>query len=497
MKSYEEAKGKIDRLLKGEGLRAKVARGGAWLGSASLAEQVIRFARNMFLARLLAPSAFGAMAIVVSSSSLVSSFTDVGVLPAIVQNPRGGDRAYLNAAWWLGIIRALFIYVVIFAASPWIARFYGNAELSGLLRVALLSTLLDGLISPRAKLAHKEMKFSRWALISNGGAICGVILTIVLSLILRDVWALAIGYCSENAFRCILSYIVYPGLPSFEWDRRASRELLMFSKGMVGLSFLNLIFARADIFVLGKLYSPAMLGIYALAVNLIQTPANFLVNTLSQTLLPALSHVQDEPERANRILIEVTSWVILLGLPVVVVIWLCGSSLLTVTYGARYAVAVQALAVAAAVTFFNTLNSMVTSLFFAAGRPALHRRAVLVSAVTMMLVVYPACKHLGIAGGQLAALIAITASYLLQLSRARDITGLSMLAYCKPFVPAALLSAGILAIGMSAHLLGLGANPLASISIAIAACIIGCILGFPLLTRRKEMKMDITPTTLL
>jgi O-antigen/teichoic acid export membrane protein len=494
VKSYEEAKGKIDRLLKGEGLRAKVARGGAWLGSASLAEQVIRFARNMFLARLLAPSAFGAMAIVVSSSSLVSSFTDVGVLPAIVQNPRGGDRAYLNAAWWMGITRALFIYVVIFAASPWISRFYGNVELSGLLRVALLSTLLDGLISPRAKLAHKEMKFGRWALISNGGAICGVILTIALSLILRDVWALAIGYCSENAFRCILSYMIYPGLPSFEWDRRASRDLLMFSKGMVGLSFLNLIFARADIFVLGKLYSPALLGIYALAVNLIQTPSNFLINMLSQTLLPALSHVQDDPTRANRILIEVTSWVVLLGLPVVAMIWLCGSSLLTVTYGGRYAAAAQALGVAAAVTFLNTLNSMVTSLFFAAGRPALHRRAVLVSAVTMLLVVYPACKHLGIAGGQLAALVAITGSYLLQVLRAHDITGLSILRYFKPLVPASLISAGILAIGMSAHLLGLGANPFASISVAVAACIIGCTLGFPLLTRRKNMKVGITPT---
>jgi hypothetical protein len=58
------------------------------------------------------------------------------------------------------------------------------------------------------------------------------------------------------------------------------------------------------------------------------------------------------------------------------------------------------------------------------------------------------------------------------------------------------MAAGILAIGMSARLLGLGADPLASISIAVAACIIGCLLGFPLLTRRKEMKMDITPTTL-
>lgn len=496
MKSYERAKGKVDQLLRGEGLRAKAARGGAWLGSASLAEQVSRFARNMFLARLLAPSAFGAMAIVLSSSSLIASFTDVGVLPAIVQNPRGGDRAYLNAAWWLGITRAVFIYVLIFAASPWISRFYGNAELTGLLRVALLSTLLDGLISPRAKLAHKEMKFARWALISNGGAICGVVLTIVLSLILRNVWALAIGYCSENAFRCICSYIVYPGLPSFTWDKQASRDLLMFSKGMIGLSFLNLIFARADIFVLGKLYSPAALGIYALAVNLIQTPANFLINTLSQTLLPALSHVQADAARANRILMEVTSWVMLLGLPVVVMIWLCGSSLLTVTYGARYSTAAIALGFAAAVTFLNTLNSMVTNLFFAAGRPALHRRAVFVSAVTMLLVVYPACKHLGVAGGQLAALIAISASYLLQLLRARDITGLSILRYCKPLMPATAISAGILALGMSAHLLGLGTRPFASISVAFAACIIGCMLGFPLLIRRKEMKIGITPTTL-
>ena len=114
----------------------------------------------------------------------------------------------------------------------------------------------------------------------------------------------------------------------------------------------------------------------------------------------------------------------------------------------------------------------------------------------MLLVVYPACKHLGIAGGQLAALIAITGSYLLQVLRARDVTGLSILRYFKPLMPASLVSAGILAIGMSAHLLGLGTRPLASISVAVAACIIGCALGVPLFTRRRDIKVGITPTTL-
>ena len=487
VKIYDRVKVAAHQVLLGEGLRAKATRGGAWLGSGSLAEQACRFARNMLLTRLLAPSDFGAMAIVLSSSSLVASISDVGVWPAVIQNPRGGDDVYLNAAWWLGIGRAILMYGTIFAAAPWVSHFYGNADLSGLLRVALLSTILDGMLSPRAKLAQKEMKFGRWAFISNGGGICGVILTIVLSFILRDVWALAIGYCGENAFRCLFSYILFPGLPSFKWDRHAVRDLLKFSKGMFGLSLLNLIFARTDIFVLGKLYSPAALGIYTMAVYLLQTPASFLVNMLGQTLLPAFSRVQTDTERVNRILVEVTSWIILLGLPAVAMIWLCGPALLTVAYGIRYAAAAGALAIAAGVAFLNTLNSLVTTLFFAAGRPALHRRAVAASAVIMLIAIYPASKYLGMIGGQAAALLAIIAGYLLQVVRARGITGLNILRYGKAFVPATLVSAGILMVGLGARFFGLATKPLANIAIDAAACIIAYILCVPVFARIKGM----------
>jgi O-antigen/teichoic acid export membrane protein len=486
VKIYNRVKSTGKGVLLGEGLRAKTARGGAWLGSGSFAEQASRFARNMLLTRLLAPNAFGAMAIVLSLSSLVVSLSDVGILPAVIQNPRGDDDAFLNAAWWLGIGRAICIYAVIFTAAPWISHFYGMAELVGLLRVALLSIVLDGMISPRSVLAQKKMKFWLWAVISNGGGICGVIVTIILSFYLRNVWALAIGYCSENAFRCLLSYILFPGLPSFEWDRQAGRELLAFSKGMVGLSFLNLIFARADIFVLGKLYSPAALGLYTMAVYLVQTPSSFLIRMLTTTIMPVFVHVQQDRERVNRILSEVTSWVILLGLPAVVMIWLCGSSLLTVFYGARYAEAAGPLVIAAVVALLNTLNSQLTCLFYAAGRPALHRRAVGGSAVIMLITIYPACKYLGMLGGQAAALVAIIASYLLQIERVRGITGLVLLRYGKAFVPAIVISAGILVVGLGARFLGFTTGPLSNIAIAAAACIIGYAICVPTFARIRE-----------
>ncbi len=483
---YERVQARVSHLLRGEALRAKAMRGGVWLGGGSIVEQAGRLGRNMILTRILAPSAFGAMAIVMSSSQVVGALTEVGVRQAVIQNPRGREKEYLDAGWWLGLGRALITYLIIFAMAPWVAHFYGFADLSGLLRVTLLGTLFEGAMSPRSALAQRDLKFGRWMIISNGGAVCGVILTIILSFVMRDVWALAIGFSSENAFRCLLSFILYPGLPSFSWGRDAVRSLYGFSKQAFGLSFLNLIFSRTDIFVLGKLYPAAALGVYSMGVALIVTPSIFITTMFAQTLFPAFVQVQDDKDRLNRILIEVTEWVVLLGLPGVAVIFLCGHSLLSVLYGARYVAAAAPLAVAAAVVFLNLLNVVITCLFTAVGRPALHRRAVAASAVVMLIAIYPSCKLLGMVGGQVAALLAIIVSYLLQVIRMRDLTGLNLLRYGRTVVPAALVSAGVLAAGYGFRMLGLATGPAANMTLGAGSCIVAyalCALAF---MRRKH-----------
>jgi O-antigen/teichoic acid export membrane protein len=483
------AKAQLMEPLLGDGLRSKAARGGVWLGSASFAEQLLRFARNMLLARLLLPGAFGEMAIVSASASLVTSFTDVGLWPAIIHNPRGAEPEYLNAAWWMGAARALFIYLLIFLFAPRVALFYGNLQLAPLLRVALLSQIFDGILSPRSKLAQKQMKLFRWAVISNGGAIIGVASTIVLSLITRSVWALAIGFAAENACRCLLSYIVYPGLPSLRMDRQACLEIMRFSRGTLGLSFLNLLFTRTDIFVLGMLYSPSELGLYSLAITLAQTPCTFLVQILTQTLMPAFSHVQADHDRVNRILNEINSWLILCGVPAVATVWLCSPSLLTVVYGHRYgaAAAADALCLAGIVALLNTFNTQLTNIFYATGRPGLHLRAVAASAVVMVVAVYPACRFFGLAGGQAAALLAIMTSYLLQIERARHVIGLQFSQYARALGPSLLAALMVLVAGRAAHLLGLVSNPTANIVLSVCIYLFACLCAVAWQLRRNRL----------
>ena len=487
-KVYQRGREAFDRLLLSGTLRAKATRGAMFLGGGSIAEQASRFGRNMLLTRLLAPSAFGVMAIVMSSSAIVGALTEMGQRAAVIQNPRGGEKAYLDAGWWMGMGRSIATYGIIFFMAPWVAHFYGNLELSALLRVTLLDVLFDGAMSPRSILLQKEMRFGRWMAISNVGAICGVVLTVLLSFVLRDVWALAIGYCSEKVFRCLLSYILCPGLPSFGWDRHAVRDLYKFSRAAFGLSFLNLVFSRTDIFVLGKLYSATELGLYTMSVALVQTPSIFIASMLAQTLFPAVAHVQGDKRRLNNIIVEVTSWLILLGLPSVVVIYLCGRSLLLVVYGVRYVAGAAPLSVAAIVVFLNVLNVVITCVFSGLGRPELHRRAVAASALIMLIVIYPACKLLGVVGGQVSALLAVSVSYLLQVIRTRAITGLDLLRYGRTFWRALLVSGGLLGVGLGAHFFGLATRPLANIALSAGACIIAYALCVPAFLKIKQIR---------
>jgi O-antigen/teichoic acid export membrane protein len=468
---YDRARAIIDGVLLGDGLRAKALFGGVWLAGGSVAEQAIRFARNMILARLLAPGDFGTMAIVLSAASLIDTLTDVGVRGAIIQNPRGSEDVYLNASWSLGMGRAVGTYVLIFALAPWIASFYGRVELTALLRVALLSSIFNGAMSPRSILPQREMKFARWTAISNGGGISGVLLTVILSFFIRDVWALAIGYSAENAFRCLLSYVFCPGLPSLKWDWRAARELLTYSRGVFGLSFLNIIIGRADVFVLARLFSSTDLGLYTMGVSLVMTPLSFITSMMGQVLFPALARVQEDTERLNRISIEVTSLLSLLLLPAVVSVSLCAPSLLRVFYGARYAAASVPLCVASAVVFFTVVNGPFTLVLLATGRPALHRTAVVVSACVMLVAVYPACTILGTGGGQFAALLAAIAGFAYQIIRMRALTAMDLRRYGSVFVTPALASAAILGVVFAIRLLGLMTSAASDIAICGVSCL--------------------------
>ena len=163
-KAYLSVRGlsyKVKDLMHSRPLLALCLQGGSVLAVGSGVDSLFRFARNIILARLLAPEAFGLMATIMAAVDTVEAFTEVGLRLSVIQNPRGSEKPFLNVVWWVSFLRGVALYTAVHFLAPFISSFYERPEAVGHLRVGLSVLVFGGLLSPRVHVLEKEMKFAK------------------------------------------------------------------------------------------------------------------------------------------------------------------------------------------------------------------------------------------------------------------------------------------------------------------------------------------------
>ena len=426
----------LNKLRNSESFKARVARGTIWSGLGNGSEQVLRFIRNMILTRILAPEAFGLMAIVLAVNAAFESFTQIGIKEAVIQNPRGQEKEYLNGAWWLAFGRAVVLYIAVFIPSPWIAQFYENPELIPLMRVAFLGLIFNGLMSSEAYVAVKQMNFKRWVPVWNGGSFLGIVTAVILAFIIQNVWALIIGFCVEAAARCLLSYIICPFLPGLKFDRECLKALYKFARGIFGVPILTFIWMRADIFVVGKFCTINDLGLYSMAIAMAWMPFHFITMIMNQMMLPAFSEKQMDKEWVNKWTLNITSLIAYIGFPLLFFVTLYGRDILNLVYGSAYGAVSIPFAIIFAAAFIRTISIPIVNVYFASGRPDLHRLFTVIRAVLIIALIYPLTKWFGLIGASISVFLSMAIGFFFQVKRIYKVTGLDLKKYFSVFIPA-------------------------------------------------------------
>jgi len=429
-----------ERLFPLNRLGVKMSQSVIWLAAGSGAGRGLSLMKNMILTRLLAPEAFGLMAIILAINSAFESFTEVGIRKAIIQHPRGEEHKYLNGAWWFAIIRALALYCTAYAASPWVAQFYNNSGLISLMRIGFLSILFNGMMSSRAYVAIKNMNFARWVIIYHGGDACGILMTISLASFYHNVWALVFGFAFGALARAVLSFVICPYRPGFSFDKSLLKDLFKYARGMLGIPVLTFIFMRADVFVLGKLCSPSSLGLYVMAAALARIPFELVTSIMNQIIMPTFSKMQTEKDKINKVLIDVTKVVAILGFPLLLFVSLYGQDVLSLAYGSQYAEAAAPFAVIFAASLMRTCSVPIAQVYFATAHPELHRLFVGVRAILIIILVIPCVKWFGLTGAAAAGLVSMLISYFFQILTLRRLTQLDLWSYCRLFISALAIS---------------------------------------------------------
>ena len=293
--------------LIGEGgsttLRAQTIRGTLWtLGGFGL-KQVIALGGSLLLAWLLAPEAFGIMAIVYAVMQGLDMFSDLGIKASIIQNKRGHDPAYLKTAWTIQVCRGIALWLctclLAWPLAAWFARNDVAAwQLMYLLPVAGFSAVIRGFNSTRLATLSREMRLGPLTIIELLSQVLTLFTIIVWAAVHASVWALVAGVLVSRTVELVVSH----SLPSehrdrFGWDAACARELMKFGKWIFLSTMLTFIAMEADKLILGSLLSVAALGVYSIAFKFTKTALTVAMRLGDSVLFPAYARLNDDPIR--------------------------------------------------------------------------------------------------------------------------------------------------------------------------------------------------------
>ena len=122
--------------------------------------QAIALIVQIVLARLLAPSDFGMMAIMVVFINVGNVLVQSGLNTAIIQKEQL-ETNDMSTAFWMSFAIAAALYILLFFASPLIAEFYSIPSLVAPLRVLCLVFITNSLYSIQVALITREFQFKK------------------------------------------------------------------------------------------------------------------------------------------------------------------------------------------------------------------------------------------------------------------------------------------------------------------------------------------------
>lgn len=123
--------------------RTNITKNFFWRFAERCGAQGIAFVVSIVLARLLAPEAYGVIALVTVFTNILNVFVDSGMGNALIQRKNADDTDF-STVFFFNMLLCIVLYAGMFVAAPWIASFYENPELTAVVRVLSLTLIISG-----------------------------------------------------------------------------------------------------------------------------------------------------------------------------------------------------------------------------------------------------------------------------------------------------------------------------------------------------------------
>ena len=319
-------------------LKQQAIRGTIWTIFGYGSSQVLRFASNLILTRLLMPELFGLMALVQIFIQGLNLFSDIGIVPSIIRSDRGDDPVFLNTAWTLQILRGfgLWLGCLIFAYP--IANYYDEPRLIWLIPLVGLNTIISGFNSTSLATLNRQMEVGKLSILELGVQIVTLTIMIAWAWISPTIWALVAGNLISIILKMLWSHSLNSGKSNhFAWNKEVIKEITSFGKWIFISTAMTFLASQTDRILMGKFLSLEILGVYVVAFTFADIPKQIGLKISSSVIFPAISKMIDLPRRTLRAKILQKRWKMLVLLALIVTFLVSFGDLIIVgLYDSRY-----------------------------------------------------------------------------------------------------------------------------------------------------------------
>ncbi|MBN1610328.1 MAG: lipopolysaccharide biosynthesis protein [Polyangiaceae bacterium] len=313
-------------------LKGRTLRGGTVALVAQAAKFAFKLAETVVLARLLAPTDFGLVAMVTAATGMVGIFKDFSLSTATVQRSQI-THEQVSTLFWINLGLGVCLTGLIVVVAPILVWFYHEPRLL-LVTVAVAGTMvLASLGVQHTAILRREMRFTSLAAIDLTSIVLADTVAVVMAWYGAGYWALVGLLTMQSLSQSLGSWLACGWLPDRPRRGTGVRPLLAFGGHLTAFEFVNYFSRNADNVLIGWASGPASLGLYGRAYDLMMVPTATIRGPLISVALPALSRLSCDPVRYRHYYCRMTEALAFLSMPLAALLFVTADSLIVLALG--------------------------------------------------------------------------------------------------------------------------------------------------------------------
>lgn len=351
------------------GLQMKAYRSAGWSGLSGMISNSLELLKYIVLARLLVPGDFGLLAMAMVIISIGRIFADGGTSNAVIHY-RDQTLRQLSTLYWINILAGAILYGIVFLAAPFFASFYGESEVTRLLRLGAIVLPIYATGALFEVMLRKSLLFKHITIFESISAALGFITAVVLALngwgVYSLIWSHIVTASSLSFF--YLANGLRTWRPVLQFAPSEVRSHLRFGLFQMGDRGLGVYATRIDQLIVGRFFGPEILGAYHLAYHLVLFPVARLSPLLNRVALPVFSSRQKDDSVLRNGYLKLTRAMISLVAPLLLLAALTSPWLVPFLFGVGWDLAIQLIPLMAAVGLLRMLGNPSGNIVLAKGK---------------------------------------------------------------------------------------------------------------------------------